>query len=77
MCPNASYDGVWDSIIVDPLIKEQLLSYAESVLLFAQHDVDTSLISSNKVRPDELYGGNRHPALIAVHPVSDDHSAWA
>lgn len=47
--PACDFDGVWESLVFDENIKEQLLSYASTTLLFSDKKVDTNIISWNKV----------------------------
>lgn len=46
--PSAHFQGLWESLIYDTNIKDDLLQYATSTLLFSDHKVDSNLISWNK-----------------------------
>jgi len=47
--PAAEYEGVWESLVLEEGIKEKLIAYADSGLLFADHDVDPRAVSCNRV----------------------------
>lgn len=49
MLPSTSYVGLWDSLIFETNIRDKLLKYVTTSLLFAKHGVDSAIISWNKV----------------------------
>lgn len=52
--PNSSLNGLWDSIIIDPLLKQQLLGYCDTSLLFGEANINPTLITWNRMAL--LYG---------------------
>ncbi|XP_019849117.1 PREDICTED: pachytene checkpoint protein 2 homolog isoform X2 [Amphimedon queenslandica] len=49
LLPNVEYHNLWDSLIYEPGIKQKLLNYAETTLLFSDKGVDSTIISWNRV----------------------------
>ncbi|KER19147.1 ATPase, AAA family [Opisthorchis viverrini] len=49
LLPSMEMQGLWESLIFDSDIKLDLLSYAQTALLFADRQVSTSIISWNRV----------------------------
>ncbi|CAL8074715.1 unnamed protein product [Calicophoron daubneyi] len=49
MLPSMEMQGLWDSLVFDTDIKLDLLSYAQTALLFADKNVSPSIISWNRV----------------------------
>ncbi|CAH8614238.1 unnamed protein product [Dicrocoelium dendriticum] len=49
LLPSMEMQGIWESLIFDSDIKLDLLSYAETALLFADKQVSSSIISWNRV----------------------------
>ncbi|XP_037529253.1 pachytene checkpoint protein 2 homolog isoform X1 [Rhipicephalus sanguineus] len=47
--PSAHLEGLWESLIYESPIKDELLSYSSTALLFADKKVDPNVISWNKV----------------------------
>ena len=47
--PSREFHGVWDSLVFDTDIKDQLLKYAQTAMLFADRGVNTNLIGFNRV----------------------------
>lgn len=47
--PSRDFDGLWESLVFDEDIKTKLLSYAATTLLFTDKNIDTNIISWNKV----------------------------
>ncbi|KAJ9588802.1 hypothetical protein L9F63_017913 [Diploptera punctata] len=47
--PSVDFHGLWESLIYDSTIKENLLSFVETTLLFSDSKVDTNIISWNRV----------------------------
>ncbi|RYG66707.1 AAA family ATPase [archaeon] len=47
--PNIYLKGLWDSIIVDHAIKQQLINYCCSSISFADAGIDANIISWNKM----------------------------
>ncbi|XP_013381834.1 pachytene checkpoint protein 2 homolog [Lingula anatina] len=49
LLPTRDFDGLWDSLVFDSDIKNQLLQYASTTLLFSDRKVDSNIISWNRV----------------------------
>jgi hypothetical protein len=47
--PNSLLVNGWESIIIDPAIKQRILGYCDSSLCFAEANVDPNLISWNRI----------------------------
>ncbi|KAJ8752024.1 hypothetical protein K2173_001050 [Erythroxylum novogranatense] len=47
--PAKEFDGMWESLIYEPGLKQRLLSYAASALLFTEKGVDPFLVSWNRI----------------------------
>jgi hypothetical protein len=47
--PNKLISGLWDSIVVDNTIKQQLLGYASSSMIFTSAKIDSNIISWNRM----------------------------
>ncbi|CAN0249516.1 unnamed protein product, partial [Ectocarpus fasciculatus] len=47
--PSASLEGVWESLVLEQGVKNHLLEYATSALLFTDKGVSKNVISWNKV----------------------------
>ncbi|VEL11491.1 unnamed protein product [Protopolystoma xenopodis] len=47
--PSMEMAGQWDSLVFDSNVKLDLLNYAQSALLFADKNVDSSVISWNRI----------------------------
>ena len=47
--PHRSLDGAWDSLIMPEQIKDDLLRYAQSALLFSERGVSSHIISWNRL----------------------------
>lgn len=47
--PNVCLDGLWDSIVVDYAIKQQLLGYCSTSLCFAEAQIDSDIIAWNRM----------------------------
>lgn len=47
--PSQEFDGVWENLIFDTDVKQQLLNYAATTLLFSDKAVDANIISWNRV----------------------------
>ncbi|KAH9624321.1 hypothetical protein KSS87_005235 [Heliosperma pusillum] len=47
--PAKEFDGMWDSLIYDSGLKERLLRYAASALLFSEKGVNPFLVSWNRI----------------------------
>ena len=47
--PNKYLHGLWESIVIDESIKQQLLSYSCTSILFAESQIDPNIISWNKM----------------------------
>lgn len=49
LLPSSDFHGLWDSLIYDYGIKENLLNYAEAIMLFSDCEVDQNIISWNRL----------------------------
>lgn len=49
LLPASEFSGLWESLIFDSEIKKQLLHYASTTLLFGDSNVDSNVISWNRV----------------------------
>lgn len=49
MLPSRELDGLWESLIYEPHVKEKLVNYATLSLHYADHNVNDKIISWNKV----------------------------
>ncbi|XP_069700266.1 pachytene checkpoint protein 2 homolog [Periplaneta americana] len=47
--PSSDFHGLWETLIYDSSIKENLLNFVETTMLFSDHKVDTNIISWNRV----------------------------
>ena len=47
--PTKIYEGLWEKLYYDTNIKQQLLNYVETSLLFSRKGVDSNIISINRV----------------------------
>lgn len=47
--PAAEFDNYWENLVFDTSIKEELLSYIRTTLLFSDRKICESIISWNKV----------------------------
>ncbi|XP_054847681.1 pachytene checkpoint protein 2 homolog isoform X1 [Eublepharis macularius] len=47
--PTAEFHGLWESLIYDDEVKSDLLDYVTTTLLFSDRNVDSNLISWNRV----------------------------
>ncbi|KAF2076113.1 hypothetical protein CYY_002575 [Polysphondylium violaceum] len=47
--PNIEFATLWDNLIYDDSVKERLLSYASTILLFSSAKVDSNIVSNNKI----------------------------
>ncbi|XP_065372276.1 pachytene checkpoint protein 2 homolog [Calliphora vicina] len=47
--PSHSFEGLWEHLIYDLGLKEKLLKFALSALLFSQHSVNHNIISCNRL----------------------------
>ncbi|KAF8408321.1 hypothetical protein HHK36_007470 [Tetracentron sinense] len=47
--PAKEFDGMWESLIYEPGLKQRLLRYAASALLFTEKGVDPFLVSWNRI----------------------------
>ncbi|XP_065672909.1 pachytene checkpoint protein 2 homolog isoform X2 [Hydra vulgaris] len=47
--PATEFQGMWESLIFDVEVKQQLLNYASTTLLFSDRAVDSNIISWNRV----------------------------
>lgn len=47
--PTAEFDGLWETLIYDTGVKQNLLDFAATTLLFSDHGVNPDIISWNRV----------------------------
>ena len=47
--PAREFHGIWESLVFDSSIKDTLLAYASTAMLFSDRGVDTNLIGFNRV----------------------------
>lgn len=47
--PSRSFEGLWEHLVYDKGLKEKLLKFALSALLFSQHNVNHNIISCNRL----------------------------
>lgn len=47
--PSKDFDGIWENLVFDTNVKQQLLNYAQTTLLFSEKNVDANIISWNRV----------------------------
>lgn len=47
--PSRDFAGLWESLVFDSSIKQRLLRYSSSALLFAEYNVDPTLVAWNRV----------------------------
>ena len=47
--PSQAFEGLWENLIYDKGLKEKLLKFALSALLFSQHNVNHNIISCNRL----------------------------
>ncbi|NXS00948.1 PCH2 protein, partial [Oxylabes madagascariensis] len=69
--PAAEFHGLWESLIYDTEVKSNLLDYVTTTLLFSDKNVDSNLISWNRVIL--LHGKNylyRYGQLIEINSHS-------
>ncbi|CAI9112753.1 OLC1v1013243C2 [Oldenlandia corymbosa var. corymbosa] len=58
--PAKDFDGMWESLIYEPGLKQRLLRYAASALLFTEKGVDPFLVSWNRYPQCQLVEVNAH-----------------
>lgn len=49
LLPSHSLDGLWENLIYEDGLKENLLKFAESSLVFSAHNVNQNVISCNRI----------------------------
>nr|CAD7406482.1 unnamed protein product [Timema poppensis] len=47
--PSAEFEGLWESLCLEPGLKEKLLSYVSTMLLLSDRGVDSNIITCNRV----------------------------
>jgi SpoVK/Ycf46/Vps4 family AAA+-type ATPase len=47
--PHVSLDGLWETLILEPRLKQRLLDYAQSALLFSDRAVSSHLVHWNRI----------------------------
>ncbi|XP_025198646.1 pachytene checkpoint protein 2 homolog [Melanaphis sacchari] len=47
--PNVDFCGIWESLVFQEPVKEILLNYAQTGMNFARHNVNTNIISYNRL----------------------------
>ncbi len=63
--PNSLLVGLWDSIVIDTVIKNRLLSYCSSSIQFSDARIDSNIISWNRMVLLHGPPGN----CLAVHSI--------
>ncbi|CAD6341846.1 unnamed protein product [Miscanthus lutarioriparius] len=58
--PAKEFDGLWESLLYEVGLKQRLLRYAASALLFTERGVDTCLVSWNRYSMCQLIEVNAH-----------------
>ncbi|KAE8733191.1 Pachytene checkpoint protein 2-like protein [Hibiscus syriacus] len=61
--PAKEFDGMWESLIYESGLKQRLLRYAASALLFTEKGVDPFLVSWNRYPQCQLIEVNAHSLL--------------
>jgi hypothetical protein len=46
--PSRSLEGIWDTLIYDGQVKEKLLGYIHSTMLFSDASVDFNIVTWNR-----------------------------
>jgi hypothetical protein len=46
--PSKNLDGLWESLIYESNIKQELLDYVQTTLIFSDHQVNSNLITWNR-----------------------------
>ena len=49
LMPNKHFEGLWETLIYDHDVKASLLNYARTTMLMAERNVNSNLVSWNKV----------------------------
>jgi hypothetical protein len=49
MLPNVEFEGIWDSLILEPGVQDSLLDYAQTALRFSDAGVDENIVSWNRL----------------------------
>ncbi|XP_014240298.1 pachytene checkpoint protein 2 homolog [Cimex lectularius] len=49
LLPSSYYDGLWEALIFDSNIKDNLLQYAQAMLRYSKCGVDPTIVSCNRV----------------------------
>lgn len=65
--PHRDFEGLWESLHFPGHLKQQLMSYSATALLFSARNVDSNLISCNRSVPTERKIG-QSPALPPLSP---------
>lgn len=47
--PSAEFEGLWDSLHFDVAVKDNLLNFSATAILFAERGVDPNIVSCNRV----------------------------
>ncbi|CAN7991069.1 unnamed protein product, partial [Ixodes hexagonus] len=47
--PSTEFEGLWESLVFDSKVKDELLSYSSMALLYSDRNVDHNIVSWNKV----------------------------
>lgn len=45
--PNVAFEGLWESLILENGLKEQLMSYVQTTLLYSSHQVNAKVVHWN------------------------------
>lgn len=47
--PNSEFEGLWESLYLDDGLKEQLISYVQTTLLYSHHQVSAQVVRWNGI----------------------------
>lgn len=47
--PNVEFEGLWESLYLDDGLKEQLISYVQTTLLYSHHQVSAQVVRWNGI----------------------------
>lgn len=46
--PSREHEGVWDSLVYEPGVKDTLLGHADATLAFSDAGVDSNIVTCNR-----------------------------
>lgn len=76
MLPNgdSGFQGLWESLVYDDNIKENLLDFARTMLYFSQKDIDQNIVSCNRlILLHGLPGTGKEIPLATLSIVSQNY----